>query len=144
MTSKSPSRPERSAAEAFDTNVVVRLLVLDDEDQCRRAEAVWRRAIAAGGAWISTVVLVELGWVLRTAYRFDRFAAAAALRRLVSSDGVVVEDPQATAWVLDAFERGPADLSDYVILYAARRANAAPLWTFDERLAAVSGAAAVP
>lgn len=33
MTSKSPSRPEPSAAEAFDTNVVVRLLVLDDEDQ---------------------------------------------------------------------------------------------------------------
>jgi predicted nucleic acid-binding protein len=32
--------------EALDTNVVVRLLVRDDEAQCRRAELLYRRAIA--------------------------------------------------------------------------------------------------
>ena len=37
---------------AFDTNVIVRLLVQDDEDQCRRAEAVFRGAIAADSAWL--------------------------------------------------------------------------------------------
>src|SRR5688572_8106563 len=109
MTSSSQSLREPPACEAFDTNVVVRLLVRDDEDQCRRAEAAWRRAVAARGAWISTVVLVELSWVLRVAYRFDRLTTAAALRRLVASEGVLVEDARAIAWALDEFELGPAD-----------------------------------
>lgn len=67
---------------AFDTNVVVRLLVRDDEDQCRRAEAAFRQAVAADGVWISKVVLVEVCWVLRGAYQFDRTATLLALSRL--------------------------------------------------------------
>lgn len=34
--------------EAFDTNVVVRLIVRDDEAQCRPAERTFRAAIDAG------------------------------------------------------------------------------------------------
>lgn len=45
--------------EAFDTNVVVRLIVRGDEAQCRQAERTFRAAIEAGGAWIASVVLVE-------------------------------------------------------------------------------------
>jgi predicted nucleic-acid-binding protein len=92
---------------AFDTNVVVRLLVQDDEEQCRRAEAALRIAAAAEGAWISTVLLVETSWVLRGAYRFDRVATAAALRRLITSDGIVVEDDSAMLRALSSFENGP-------------------------------------
>jgi predicted nucleic acid-binding protein len=42
--------------EAFDTNVVVRLIVRDDEEQYRRAELVLRRVAAGPGAWLSSVV----------------------------------------------------------------------------------------
>jgi predicted nucleic-acid-binding protein len=48
--------------EALDTNVVVRLLVLDDEDQCRRAEQLLRRAVPGGEAWVGTIVLVDRRW----------------------------------------------------------------------------------
>ena len=117
--------------EAFDTNVVVRLLVRDDEAQCRRAEQLYRRAIAAGGVWIPSVVIVETAWVLRGAYTFDRAAISNALRHLVSAEGVVAENEAATLRALAAFETGPADFSDYLILDTARRAEALPLWTFD-------------
>jgi predicted nucleic-acid-binding protein len=130
--------------EAFDTNVLVRLLVRDDEEQERRAELAWRRAIVTGGAWIATVALVEVAWVLRVAYRFDRATTAAALQRLVGSDGVTVEDKGATLRALASFETGPADFSDYVILEAARGANAMPLHTFDERLARATDVEQVP
>ncbi|HEX7480093.1 MAG TPA: type II toxin-antitoxin system VapC family toxin [Polyangiales bacterium] len=130
--------------EAFDTNVLVRLLVRDDEDQGRRAELAWRHAIAADGAWIATVVLVEVAWVLRVAYKFDRSTTASALRRLLDSDGVVVEGEAATRRALASFETGPADFSDYVILEAARNAGALPLRTFDERLARAHDAEQVP
>jgi predicted nucleic-acid-binding protein len=129
---------------AFDTNVIVRLLVQDDEDQCRRAEAAFRRAVAADGAWISKVVLVEVCWVLRGAYKFDRAATALALNRLLNTEGVVVEDGPVISRALSAFEEGSADFADHVILESSREAGALPLQTFDERLARALGAEQVP
>lgn len=129
---------------AFDTNVVVRLLVKDDEEQVRRAEQAFRRAADSEGAWISTVVLVEVSWVLRGAYRFDRAAIATALKRLTTLEGVVIENAPLISRALDAYETGTADFADYVILGSSRNANALPLLTFDERLARATDAELVP
>ena len=126
--------------EAFDTNVVVRLCVRDDEEQYGRAELVFRRAIADAGAWLSKVVLAEVAWVLRIAYKFDRATIAATLYRLFAIDGVHVEDEVATRLALSAFEAGSADFADYLILESARRSGALPLHTFDERLSRSDGA----
>ena len=126
--------------EAFDTNVIVRLCVRDDEEQYRRAELVFRRATAGTGAWLSTVVLAEVAWVLRVAYKFDRATTVATLRRLIAIDGVHVEDEVTTRLALDAFEAGSADFADYLILESARRGDALPLHTFDERLGRSDGA----
>ena len=130
--------------QALDTNVVVRLLVRDDEAQCRQAEQLYRQAIATGGVWIPSVVIVETAWVLRVAYSFDRPAIATALKRLVRAEGVIAEDEAATLRAIAAFETGPADFSDYLVLDTARRAEALPLWTFDEQLARATGAKLAP
>ena len=99
--------------------------------------------LQAGGAWISTVVLAEVSWVLRAAYRFDRATIAEALRRLLISEGVWTESAAAVLRALDSFEAGPADFADYLILETARSVDALPLNTFDERLATASGAQSV-
>jgi predicted nucleic-acid-binding protein len=125
--------------EAFDTNVVVRLCVRDDEEQYRRAEPLFRRAAAGGGAWLSSVVLVEVAWVLRVAYKFDRPTVAATLRNLIAIEGVHLEDDATTRLALAAFEDGSADFADYFILESARRGGALPLRTFDERLSKADG-----
>jgi len=125
--------------EAFDTNVIVRLLVRDDEEQYGRAELVFRRVTAGPGAWLPSVVLVEVAWVLRVAYKFDRATIAAALRRLIALDGVHLEDQATTGLALAAFEAGSADFADYFILESARRSGAFPLHTFDERLSRTDG-----
>jgi len=62
----------------------------------------------------------------------------------VSAEGVIAEDEAAVLRALVAFEAGPADFSDYLILDTARHAEALPLWTFDERLARAAGAKMVP
>ena len=126
--------------EAFDTNVVVRLLVRDDEEQYRRAELLFRRATADQGVWLASVVLIEVVWVLRVAYKFDRATTAASLRRLIDTDGVQVENGPTTHLALAAFEVGAADFADYFILESARRDGALPLHTFDERLSRSDGA----
>ena len=126
--------------EAFDTNVIVRLCVRDDEQQYARAELIFRRATAGAGAWLSSVVLVEVAWVLRVAYKFDRATTAATLRRLVAIDGVYVEEDSTTRLALAAFEAGSADFADYFILESARWRGALPVHTFDERLGKTHGA----
>jgi predicted nucleic-acid-binding protein len=57
-----PSLTVPRVVEAFDTNVIVRLLVRDEEDQGPRAERAFRNATASGGAWVSQVVLAEVSW----------------------------------------------------------------------------------
>jgi len=126
--------------EAFDTNVVVRLIVHDDAEQCRLAEQAFRSAVLSGGAWIASVVLVEVSWVLRVAYKFDRATIAAALRRLSATEGVRLEDSAITELALGAYEGGSADFADVFILESARRHGALPLRTFDERLSHADGA----
>ncbi|HTA89183.1 MAG TPA: PIN domain-containing protein [Polyangiaceae bacterium] len=126
--------------EAFDTNVIVRLLVRDDDERYRRAELIFRRATAGPGVWLASVVLVEVVWVLCVAYKFDRAASAASLRRLIDTDGVRVEDGATTRLALAAFEAGAEDFADHFILESARRDGALPLHTFDERLSRIDGA----
>lgn len=134
----------RAVVAAFDTNVVVRLLVQDDEEQCRRAEQALREAAQAEGAWISAVVFVETAWVLRVAYRFDRAATVAALRDVLALEGVVFDDQPLISRALDSFETGTADFADYVILELSRNAKTLPLLTFDERLARTADEKLVP
>lgn len=78
--------------QAIDTNVAVRLLVHDDKEQGRRAEVVFRQALEAGGVWLAQIVLVEVVWVLRSAYKFDRDTITSVLRSLVDTEGVTVEE----------------------------------------------------
>lgn len=119
----------------FDTNVVVRIVVEDDEVQGRQAVEAWRAALADGGVFLPKVVVVETAWVLRSAYRFDGPAIAATLRRLLDVAGVDVEDEEEVRQALSQFEPGHADLSDYLILESARQAKALPVRTFDRRFA---------
>lgn len=117
--------------ETFDTNVVVRLVVEDDAAQCRQAEAAWRAALERGGAFLTKVVLVETAWVLRTSYGFDAATIGGTLRRLMDVEGVGVEDESEIRNALTRYEKGTADLSDYLILESAREGDALPVHTFD-------------
>jgi predicted nucleic-acid-binding protein len=62
---------------AVDTNVLVRLITRDDEDQVKAAEAFVRK-----GAWVSHLVLAETTWVLITGYELKHDQVATAIEML--------------------------------------------------------------
>jgi predicted nucleic-acid-binding protein len=130
--------------KSFDTNVVLRLVVEDDPVQCERAGRAFRQAIAEGGAFFPATVLIEVAWVLRVAFKRDRATIAGALRKLVGSAGVTVEDEARVRRAIASFEAGPADFSDYFILESSREASALPVLTFDERFARAADVQMVP
>ena len=111
---------------AIDTNVVVRHLVGDEPEQAARATAV----IAAGQVFVSTTVLLESDWVLRSTYGYSSAQVATALRALAGLEEVTVEDPLLLAEALDQAERG-MDFADALHLGAATQCEA--MLTFDRR-----------
>ncbi len=124
---------------AFDTNVLVRVLVGDDPVQTRKAERAFvQHAKAEEGIYVSLVVLAEVAWVLSAAYSWDRATIHQRLSRLVRTRGVVLEDLELVEAALEGYRVGKADLPDYLIAGKARSMGA-ELLTFDKRLARESG-----
>ena len=62
---------------------------------------------------------------------------------MTASDSLVVEDSDDVAAAAYRYRQGGVGFSDLMILKAAERANAAPLHTFDHRLARMRGATLV-
>ena len=110
---------------AIDTNVLLRYLLRDDEDQTARADAVFD---AAETVLITDVVLVEAVWTLAgRKYRLAKPELVAVLERLFGERNVRFEDNRAVWRALQAY-RGAAGFAkgagfaDALIVFKALRA----------------------
>lgn len=130
----------RHRVVAFDTNVIVRVLVGDDPVQTKKAEKAFIEHTDGGGVFVSLLVLAETAWVLAAAYEWDRATIHDRVRRLVRTRNVVIEELELVEHALDEYAVGKAQLADYLILSKAR-SGAGRLLTFDKKLAREEGAA---
>lgn len=114
---------------AIDTNVLVRVITKDDIVQARKAAQLLR---GPGSFWVTRTVLLELGWVLESRYRYSRKDVSRALYLVVSVDSIVVEDEAHTKRAL-ALHREGMDLGDaFIVSFAPPEST---LVTFDRALA---------
>ena len=121
---------------AVDTNLLVRLVIGDDQNQVRTAEA-----FVAKGAWVSQLVLAEMAWVLDTVYSRSPAQIASAIDRLLNQKELTLQDADVIALALENFRSRPAlGFSDCLVLEIARKAGHLPLGTFDRNLAKLDGA----
>lgn len=128
---------------AVDTNVLVRYLVRDDADQAEAARLLLEGISSERPGFICREVAIEVVWVLERAYKFTRTQIADVIIELAATDGVVIEDAEDVMRAAIRYRQTSADFSDLMILAAAQRASAGPLYTFDRRLARLEGAALV-
>jgi len=113
---------------SVDTNVVVRFLTADDDEQFQRAKQLFE----AGDILILTSVLLEAEWVLRSNFRLGNAAIVHAFRELAGHDGVHVEDAARLLHALDLAEQG-LDFAD--ALHLAGSARCTDFVSFDRPLA---------
>ncbi len=123
---------------ALDTNVLVRYVAQDDPEQSPRASAVIEGLSERDPAFIATVVLVELHWVLRRAYDLRRDDADRVIATLAQARELKVEDPDLVGAALRRARDG-AEFPDAVIAESGGRAGAAAVLTFDVRAARRAG-----
>jgi len=126
---------------ALDTNVLVRFLVQDDGAQLQQAKALLERCVAAGELlFVPITVALEVEWVLRSRYGFQKDAVAAVFAALLSSAQLEFESETALELALARYHEGAADFSDCVHVALATQAGHSPLWTFDKAAARLDGA----
>jgi len=119
----------------LDTNVLLRLLVADDPGQVARAKA-WLRAQPQDERFlINRIVLCELVWTLRRAYRFDREQITDVIDRVLKSYAVVVEDDHSVEFALYLYRTTAADFSDCLLGVTNGFLGCTRTATFDQRAA---------
>jgi predicted nucleic-acid-binding protein len=125
---------------AFDTNVLVRLLVGDDPEQLARAERLLLQAQENDETcFLSDVVLCELEWVLESSYGAPRATILTVLRDLLDQQVFAFADRQVVRRAIDAYQHGRADFSDYLIGSNAQAHGARVMHTFDGDLRRTEG-----
>jgi predicted nucleic-acid-binding protein len=112
---------------AVDTNVVVRLLTRDNEEQYQQAHHVF----ATETVFIPLTVALETKWVLRYAYNYQPTDIATALRKLFGLPNVECEEPLRIDTALDWHAAG-LDFADALHVSASK--DCQRFLTFDKKL----------
>ena len=119
-----------------DTNILVRYLTQDDAIQARKVDSFLDAAIENGSLLrVDDIVLCEVVWVLRAAYRLGKPAIADALDRLMGTTIFSFEDRELLRGALADYLEGAGDFSDYVIGRRNAGAGCDHTVTFDRQLA---------
>ena len=124
---------------ALDTHVLVRYLVRDDVQQADAARALLESLTTERPGHICREVMVELVWVLERAYGFSHDQIATTLEELVATEGLVIEEANDVARAAFQYRASGAGFSDLMILAAAERSGAQPLYTFDQKAVRLEG-----
>lgn len=119
---------------AVDTNILLRLITGDGPDQ---VEIIKRLLPEWGKLIITNVVLCELAWVLKRSYRYPAAEIAEAIRFLVETETVELDDEAVQAG-LDMLESG-GDFADGVIAWQSAAARCNQIVTFDKGFARIGG-----
>ncbi|MDR2838084.1 MAG: type II toxin-antitoxin system VapC family toxin [Azonexus sp.] len=129
---------------ALDTNILVRYIVRDDAAQLAAIKRLINECLAAGQAlFVPVTVTLELEWVLRASFRFEKSEVMQALADLLSAAELSFQSEKALEIALQSYRDSTADFADCLHVALATQADELPLWTFDKRAAKIHGAQAV-
>jgi predicted nucleic-acid-binding protein len=121
---------------ALDTNVLVRYLVVDDEAMASRALRLFKEAEGLGEAFlVTTPVLLESLWVLRSKYRLLRRDIVQALERLLALPVLQFEEPSLVRELILGCDAADIDLADLLIGLHAKSLGVETTLTFDVKAA---------
>ncbi len=129
---------------SLDTNVLVRYLVCDDQQQAEAARTLLESLTAERPGFVCREVTVELVWVLERAYGFDRHRIANIVEELVSTECLVFEAPDDVARAALRYRTAGAGFSNLMIVSAAKRSGAHLHYTFDKKAARLEGVMLLP
>lgn len=109
---------------AFDTNLLIRLAVNDDQYQAEIAEQL----LQSNQVFLSRTVLLETEWVLRSCYKNSSENIAQFMQALLDNENILIENADSVALAINWYHLG-ADFADALHLSTSGTAN---FYTFDQ------------
>ncbi|WP_258889201.1 type II toxin-antitoxin system VapC family toxin [Sphingomonas sp. SUN039] len=122
--------------KSLDTNVVLRALIVDDDEQAATALAAM-----SGPAYLTPTVLLETAWVLGSVAKLARDQIASNLSDILAMPNVVIAQRDNVRWAVDRYAAG-ADFAD--MLHLALSGGSDCFATFDQGVARFSDASQIP
>lgn len=127
----------------LDTNVLVRYIMQDDKTQSALAARLLESLTMEAPGFVPAVAVVELAWVLSSAYGIDKSQLVVAFEALLRTKEIVVERAETVWQALRIFGRANADFADCLIERSAAAAGCERTMTFDRAAAKGCGMALV-
>jgi predicted nucleic-acid-binding protein len=122
--------------KALDTNVLVRFLVKDDEQQAKAVYRIFKQTESKAGVFfVPTLVALETVWVLDSVYETTRQEILDAIDELMLMPILEFEAQSAIRSFISSARENKTDLSDLLIAHCAKYSGCASVITFDKRAA---------
>jgi predicted nucleic-acid-binding protein len=119
-----------------DTNLLVRWLVDDDPRQSKQVAALLKQSAGRGEPlYVPVTVMLELEWVLRWRYGFEKSAVLLAMNALLETRELEFQSEPAVERALHAYRLGKADFADCLHAGLCAAAGGQPLLSFDAKAA---------
>jgi predicted nucleic-acid-binding protein len=119
----------------LDTNVLVRYIMQDDAKQSALAVRLVESLSSESPGFVPLVSVVELAWVLSSAYALDRSQLGEAFEALLRTKEIVVDRAESVWKALRVFQQSNADFADCLIERTASAAGCERTMTFDRAAA---------
>ncbi len=120
--------------KAIDTNILVRFLMNDDENQAKKVLALFKRAERnKDELLVSMLVVLETLWVLASVYKIKRAEILKAFSDLLLLPMLKFESQAVLQEFIRIAAENQYDLSDLLIAYSAKGQGAETVMTFDKK-----------
>src|SRR5580692_8819830 len=120
----------------LDTNVLVRWILDDDPRQAARVQRLFEEVSEQQlPLFVPSTVMLELEWVLRSRYEFDKSTVLGTFNALLETQELDFQDEPALERALSLYRQGSADFADCLHAGQCGSAGRAPMITFDETAA---------
>ena len=128
----------------LDTNVLVRYLLRDDEEQAEQARVAIDQALLSGKpVAVSLLTFLETEWVLRSCASLDKRTIIATFRMLLEAQDLRIEQEETLEEALFFYENHAADFADCLMAAHYTRLGCSSMLTFDRKAAQLPGVAVV-
>lgn len=114
--------------------MIVRHLVNDDAEQAEAARALLEGLTADRQGFSCREVAIEVVRALARFYQCTRARIADVLVELIATDSLVIKAADDIARAAIVYREGGVGFANLIILLAATRSGALPLYTFDRKL----------
>ena len=123
----------------LDTNVLVRYITQDDKKQAALVNSLIESLDDASPGFVTLVTVVELSWVLESAYNFTRQQFAEVMQTLMTVDTIKLDRAAVVASAVRVYAGSKADFSDCLIERLCASAGCEKTMTFDRVAAKMTG-----